>query len=47
LFHLESGRIDEMDSAQKSALADFLWFVYESMPEEVDLARVIDKLEGR
>jgi hypothetical protein len=55
LFHLESGRIDEMDSDQKAALAVFLWFVYESMsdevalnpPGDVDLARVIDKLEGR
>jgi hypothetical protein len=55
LFHLDSGRIDAMDSAQKSALVDFLWFVYEANPEEVDSkhlgdvewARVIDKLEGR
>jgi hypothetical protein len=55
LFHLDSGRIDEMNSAQKAALADFLWFVYETMPEEVDSnhlgdeewARVIEKLEGR
>lgn len=55
LFHLDSGRIDEMNPAQKRALADFLWFVYETMPEEVDSkhlgdvewARVIDKLEGR
>jgi hypothetical protein len=55
LFHLDSGRVDELNSVQKSALVDFLWFVYESMPEEIDSkhlgdvewARVIDKLEGR
>ncbi len=55
LFHLDSGRIDEMNSEQKAVLADFFWFVYETMPEEVDSkhlgdvewARVIEKLEGR
>jgi hypothetical protein len=55
LFHLESLQLDHFDKAQKEAVLNLLWFLYETMPDEIDktvrgdcdMSRVIDKLEEK
>ncbi len=53
MFHLESFQIDEFNPAQSQAVLNLLWFLFETMPEEIEssvwdeltLGRVIEKLE--
>ncbi len=53
MFHLESFQIDGFDTVQTQAILNLLWFLFETMPEEIEstpwdeltLGRVIEKLE--
>ena len=53
LFHLESLQLAHFNQAQKAATLKLLWFLYETLSEEIDktawgdcdLSRVIDQLE--